>query len=83
MKEEFPPPPEKFLQAEKEIDEGTVDEYCWSLAKEEGVDKGDIEGHYILLRVGQLNAEENAKSFWKKLVTKVKNIWEYQKRGNS
>ena len=83
MKEEFPPPPEKFLQAEKEIEEGTVDEYCWSLAKEAGVDEVDTEMHYINLRVGQLNAEENANSFGKKLVTKVKNKWEYWKRGNS
>ena len=76
MKEEFPPPPEKVLQAEKEIDEGTVDEHAWSLAKEAGINELDIEFHYINIRVGQLKAEENAKSFWKKLVTKVKNKWQ-------
>mgnify|MGYP000279354437 FL=1 len=76
MKEEFPPIPEKILQAWKEIEEGTVDEYAWSLAKEAGINEHDIEIHYSYIRVGQLNAEENAKSFWKKLVTKVKNKWQ-------
>ena len=72
MKEDFSPPPEKVLQAEKEIEEGTVDEYLWSLAKGAGVDQLDIEGHYILLRVGQLNEEEYKNRFRYKLERKVR-----------
>ena len=72
MKEEFPPPPEKFLQAEKEIDEGTVDEHAWSLAKEAGINELDIEFHYINIRVGQLKAEESENRFGRKLERKVR-----------
>ena len=75
MKEEFPPPPEKVLQAEKEIDEGTVDEHAWSLAKEAGINEHDIEIHYMNIRIGQLKAEEHANRFSRKLVTKVTANW--------
>ena len=75
MKEEIPPIPEKILQAWKEIEEGTVDEYAWSLAKEAGINEHDIEIHYINIRVGQLKAEESENRFGRKLVTKVTENW--------
>ena len=72
MEEDFPPIPEKVLQAEKEIEEGTVNEEAWSLAKSAGVDELDIEMHYINIRVGQLNAEEYENRFSRKLERKVR-----------
>ena len=72
MKEDPPITDEFYLQADKEIKEGTVDEYCWSLAKEAGVDEVDTEMHYINLRVGQLNAEEYENRFGRKLERKVR-----------
>ena len=72
MKEDFPPPPEKVLQAEKEIEEGTVNEEAWSLAKSAGINEHDIEIHYSYIRVGQLKEEEYKNRFGYKLGRKVR-----------
>ena len=72
MKEDFPPIPEKIAQAWKEIEEGTVDEEAWSLAKSAGINEHDIEIHYSYIRVNQLNAEESKNSFGYKLGRKVR-----------
>ena len=73
MNEEFPPITDKFyLQADKEIKEGTVDEHAWSLAKEAGINEHDIEIHYMNIRIGQLKAEESENRFGRKLERKVR-----------
>ena len=72
MKEDFPPIPDKIAQAWKEIEEGTVNEEAWSLAKSAGIDEHDIEIHYSYIRVGQLNAEEYENRFSRKLERKVR-----------
>jgi len=71
MKEDFPPIPEKIAQAWKEIEEGTVDEEAWSLAKSAGINEHDIEIHYSYIRVNQLNAEESKNRFGYKLGRKI------------
>ena len=75
IKEDFPPIPDKIAQAWKEIEEGTVNEEAWSMAKSAGINEHDIEIHYINIRVGQLNAEEYENRFGRKLVTKVTENW--------
>ena len=72
MKEDFPPIPEKIAQAWKEIEEGTVDEEAWSLAKSAGINEHDIEIHYSYIRVNQLSAEESKNRFGYKLGQKVR-----------
>ncbi len=72
MKEDFPPIPEKIAQAWKEIEEGTVDEEAWSLAKSAGINEHEIEIHYSYIRVNQLNAEESKNRFGYKLGRKVR-----------
>ena len=72
MKEDPPITDEFYIQADKEIEEGTVDEYAWSLAKEAGINEHDIEIHYSYIRVNQLNAEESKNRFGYKLGRKVR-----------
>ena len=72
IKEDFPPIPDKIAQAWKEIEEGTVNEEAWSMAKSAGINEHDIEIHYSYIRVNQLNAEESKNRFGYKLGRKVR-----------
>ena len=72
MKEDFPPIPDKIAQAWKEIEEGTVNEEAWSLAKSAGINEHDIEIHYSYIRVSQLKEEEWKNRFSYKLGRKVR-----------
>ena len=72
MKEDFPPIPDKIAQAWKEIEEGTVNEEAWSLAKSAGINEHDIEIHYSYIRVSQLKEEEYKNRFGYKLGRKVR-----------
>ena len=71
IKEDYPIP-DKIAQAWKEIEEGTVNEEAWSLAKSAGINEHDIEIHYSYIRVNQLNAEESKNRLGYKLGRKVR-----------